>query len=83
MVQQVKDPALSLQQPGWLPWCGVNSWPGNFHMPQTQPKKKKKEKKEEEKERRKEIVGPELVARTRLGNLYPQVTDSLSKPLLV
>ena len=49
----------------------------------TDTAKKRKEKKEEEKERRKEIVASELVARTRLGNLYPQVTDSLSKPLLV
>ena len=27
MVQQVKDPALSLQQLGSLPWCRFDSWP--------------------------------------------------------
>ena len=35
--QPVKDPALSLQQPGLLPWHGFDPWPRNFHMllPQT------------------------------------------------
>ena len=36
MVQQVKDPALS------LPWHGFDAWPGNFCMPQARPKKKKR-----------------------------------------
>lgn len=40
MAQQVKDPASSLQQPGWLPQCGFNPRPGNFHMPQVQMNKK-------------------------------------------
>ena len=40
VVQWVEDPALSLQQLGSLLWLGFNSWPrGNFHMPQTRPKK--------------------------------------------
>ena len=34
MVQQVKDPALSLQ------WLGFDPCPGNFHMPWVEPKKK-------------------------------------------
>ena len=36
MVQRVKDLALSLQ------WPGFNTWPGNFHMQQVQPKKERK-----------------------------------------
>ena len=40
MAQQVKDQALSLQWLGLLPWLRFDSWPGNFHMPQAQPKKK-------------------------------------------
>ena len=32
---QVKDPALLLL------WYGCDHWPGNFHIPQAQPKKKK------------------------------------------
>jgi len=27
VAQWVKDPALSLQQLGSLPWCGFNPWP--------------------------------------------------------
>ena len=34
------DPALSLQQL----WRGFDPWPGNFYVPQEQPKKKKKKK---------------------------------------
>ena len=34
VAQQVKDPALS------LPWLGFSPWPGNFSMPQAQPKSK-------------------------------------------
>lgn len=34
MIQWVKGPTLSLQQ------ATVNPWPGNFHMPQAQPKMK-------------------------------------------
>ena len=42
----VKDLALSLQQLGWLLWCGFNPWPGNFHLPHAigMAKKKKKER---------------------------------------
>ena len=39
MVQQVKDPALSLLWLGLLLWCGLNPWLGNFCMPQTLAKK--------------------------------------------
>ena len=30
MAQQVKDPALLLQQLGWLLWHGFSPWPRNF-----------------------------------------------------
>ena len=33
VVQQVKDPMLSLQQPRSLLWHGFNPWPRNFYMP--------------------------------------------------
>ena len=39
MVQQVRDPALSLQQLGLLLWRGFDPWPGNFHMPWVWQKK--------------------------------------------
>ena len=42
MAQQVKDLVLSLQQLGLLLWYRFDPWPGNFHMPQVQPKKKKR-----------------------------------------
>ena len=42
MAQQVKDLALSLQQPRLLVWRGFNPWPGNFYMPQAKPKTKQK-----------------------------------------
>ena len=44
MAQQVKDPALSLQQLGSLLWCGLDHWSGNFHMPSVWPKKERKER---------------------------------------
>ena len=34
VVQQIKDPALSLR------WRRFDPWPGNFYMVQAQPKKK-------------------------------------------
>ena len=37
-----KDSALSLQ------WLGLNSWPGNFHMPWAQTKRRKKKLKNKE-----------------------------------
>ena len=37
MAHQMKDPKLSLQWLGSLPWHGFNSWPRNFHMLQVQP----------------------------------------------
>lgn len=40
--QQVKDPALSRQQLWLLLWLELDTWPGNFHMLRSQPKKKKK-----------------------------------------
>ena len=42
MAQSVKDPALSLQQLQSLLWCRSDPWPGNFCVPQVQPKKKNK-----------------------------------------
>ena len=44
VAQQVKDLALSLQQPRSLLWHGFDPWPGNFHTPQARTKKKKKKK---------------------------------------
>lgn len=44
VAQQVKDPVLSLQWPGSLLCCRLNSWPGNFHVLQVQPKKEKEKK---------------------------------------
>ena len=41
VVQQVKDPALSLQPLRSLPWHRFNPWPRNFHMPQKNEKKKR------------------------------------------
>ena len=41
MVQQVKDPALSLQCLKSLLWHEFGPWPRNFHRPQLQPKKRK------------------------------------------
>ena len=43
VMQRVRDLALSLL------WCGFDPWPGNFRMPQAQPKKRRREegKKEE------------------------------------
>ena len=38
-MQWVKDLALSLQWLRSLLCLGFDSWPGNFHMPWTQPKK--------------------------------------------
>ena len=49
-MQQVKDPAVSLQQLRLLLWRGFHPWPGNFHMPQAQPKKEEEEAEEEEEE---------------------------------
>ena len=45
VAQWAKDPALSLQQLGSLPWCRFNPWPRKFHMLQEQPKEKKKKTK--------------------------------------
>ena len=42
MPQQVKDLALSLLWLWLQLWHRLHPWPGNFHRPQTQPKKKKK-----------------------------------------
>ena len=39
MAQQVRDPALSLQQ------LRFNPWPGSLHLPQVRHKEKKKTKK--------------------------------------
>ena len=53
MAHEVKDPELSLQWFRLLPWFGFDPRPGNFHMPQMQPKKK--EKKDKEKKIKKEF----------------------------
>ena len=39
VVKWVKDPALSLQQPGLLLWHRFDPWPKNLHMLQEPPKK--------------------------------------------
>ena len=39
LLQQVKNPMLSLQWLGWLLRCRLNPWPENFHMPWAQPNK--------------------------------------------
>ena len=39
-MQQVKDPALSLQQPGSLLWHSFDPWLGDIHMLQAQKEKK-------------------------------------------
>ena len=48
MVQQVKDPALSLLQHGSLLWHGFSPWPGNFHMLWAQTKNQTNHKTQEE-----------------------------------
>ena len=40
MAQQVKDPVLSLQWLGLLPWHRFDPWPGNFQVPWVQPQHK-------------------------------------------
>ena len=45
VVQQMKDPALSLQWLGSLLWCRSDPCQRNFHMLQVRQKKKKKKKK--------------------------------------
>ena len=40
MVQQVKDPALSLQWLGSLLWSSFDPLPRNFHVPRAWPNKK-------------------------------------------
>ena len=44
MAQWVKDPVLSRPQLRSLLWHRFDPWPGNFHMPQAQPKRKKQNK---------------------------------------
>ena len=44
MVQQGKDPVLSLQQLELLQWPSISSWPGYLYMLQAQPKKKEKKR---------------------------------------
>ena len=39
MVQQIKDPALSLQQLASLLWLRFHPWPGHFHVLQAWEKK--------------------------------------------
>ena len=43
VAQQLKDLVLSLQQLRSLLWHSFNTWPGNFHMPQEQPKTQAKQ----------------------------------------
>ena len=45
MVQQIKDPVLSLLWLGSKIRCSFDPWPGNFHMPWAQSKEKKKKAK--------------------------------------
>ena len=62
MAQQVKGPALSLQQLGLLLWRRFDPWLGHFHMPQVWPKKKKSDK------------SSQCVTMGSLGSLEPQDT---------
>ena len=39
MAQWVKNPVLPLWWLGSLLWCRFSLWPGNFHMPQVEPKR--------------------------------------------
>ena len=50
MTQQVKDPALSLEQLRLLLWRWFSPWLGNFHLPLRWPKRLKKKKKKKSKE---------------------------------
>ena len=43
MVQQVRDPAFFLQEPGLLLWWGFDPWTWNFHIPWAWPRDKKRE----------------------------------------
>ena len=64
----VKDPVLS------LPWHRFDPWPGNFCMPQVQPKKKMKKKKKEAREQRspqKLELGSRLCASLHSWGLRP------------
>ena len=51
MVEQIKDPVLSLQQLRSLPWCRFDPWPGNFHRLQAQQKKQNKQTKQPDEEK--------------------------------
>ena len=42
MAQEVKDPALPLQQLQSRLWLGFSPWLGNVHTPQAQPEKSNK-----------------------------------------
>ena len=53
-VQWVKNPALLHLWNRLQLWFGFATQPGNFHMPQVQPKKGKKKKKKKEKEEMKD-----------------------------
>ena len=51
MVQQIKDPALSLQGLRLLLWRKFDRWLRNFHMPRVKPKREKNAYKREGKYR--------------------------------
>lgn len=42
MTQQVKEPVLSVQWLGLLPWHMFDPWPGHFYMLQVQQKQTNK-----------------------------------------
>ena len=42
MAQQLRYPALALQQLGLLLRHGFDPWPANFHIPRVRPKEKRK-----------------------------------------
>ena len=54
MVQQVKDPGLSLQQCKSLLWCEFDPWSGSFHMLRAQPKGDRKKERGRKERREKE-----------------------------
>ena len=57
MMQQIKNPVLSLYQLGPLLWHGFSPCPGNFHMLRVWPKKKKKKKGKEKPGEIQQIIG--------------------------
>ena len=74
---RVKGPVLSLL------WCGLDPWPGNFHMSWVWPKKKKKNEQKKENAAIKVMVLPKTPDELFRGNFFSfreQFEDRLSFP---